>query len=400
MGDDDLVGEYLDAATAENETIAATEVMDTLGNRLKETDGAGDKMREMMAAGKAISQLAEDADDPTKVVSAAREASGDVAQTASIGKDRITGQINDAVGDLEERAIEEAGGYRVDHGIGLDRFLEDHLEEVVIERTTDAVDDPVLRWRFDEGERVETEDGLHFDHYHFFKKLSAATDRRLVAELASEKAEEHSDSAEEYAQKSLGPSDRPWSRKNDLWTRSITGLVEERSRTRITLGARTEAWEHISARIDSGRAVRDKDDAVAQGMIYVAEDLDEIWVPTSMVADAVESVETSRRALQSELAERGIDSDELSGSGISQAETSSGTTARFWRLDATHDEVPEPETILDEADDPTERSANGEGGDDQDHQDDSSPSNGPETFGRTPDDGDDDDEADEGGESE
>jgi len=123
------------------------------------------------------------------------------------------------------------------------------------------------------------------------------------------------------------------------------------------LGPRTEAWEHIRARIASGRGVRDQDDAITQGMIYVAEDLDEIWIPTSMVADAVESVETSRRALQSELAERGIDSNELSGSGISEAMTSNGTTARFWRLDATHDEVPEPEIVLDEADDPTERSA-------------------------------------------
>ncbi|WP_363463615.1 hypothetical protein [Halogeometricum borinquense] len=397
MAEEDLVEEYLDAITAENEIIAATEVMDTLGERLKETDGAGDKMREMLAAGNAISQLAEQADDPTKVVSAARDASGDVAQVASIGKDRISEAIGDAVGDLEEQAIEEAGGYRVDHGIGLDRFLEDHLEEVVVQRSTDAVDDPVLRWRFDEGERVETKDGVHFDHYHFFKKLSAATDRRLVTELASEKAEDHSDSAEEYARKSLGPKDRPWSRKNDLWTRSISGLVEERSRTETVLGPRTEAWEHIRARIASGRGVRDLDDAVTQGMIYVAEDVDEIWIPTSMVADAVESVETSRRALQSELAERGIDSDELSGSGISEAVTSSGTTARFWRLDATHDEVPEPETVLDEADDPTERSTGVEG----DDQDDSGPSNGPETFGRAPEDEDDGvDEDDEGGEDE
>jgi len=158
------------------------------------------------------------------------------------------------------------------------------------------------------------------------------------------------------------------------------------------LGPRTEAWEHIRARIASGRGVRDQDDAITQGMIYVAEDLDEIWIPTSMVADAVESVETSRRALQSELAERGIDSNELSGSGISEAMTSNGTTARFWRLDATHDEVPEPEIVLDEADDPTERSADVENDDQEDDQDDSGPTNGPETFGRDPEAGDDSDE--------
>jgi len=382
----DLIEEYLDTVTAESETIAATEVMDALGDRLKDTDGAADKMRELAAAGNAISHLAEQADDPTKVVSAARDASGDVAQVASIGKDRISEAIGDAVGDLEEEAIEEAGGYRVDHGIGLDRFLEDHLEEVVIQRSTDAVDDPVFRWRFDGGERVETDDGVHFDHYHFFKKLSAATDRRLVTQMASEKAEDHSDSAEEYARKSLGPTDRPWSRSSDQWTQSISGLVEERSRTETVLGPRTEAWESIRARIGAATAYRSLDDAVAQGLIHVDEDHDEIWIPTSMVADAVENIETSRWGLQSELAERGIDTDELSGSGISEAVRRAGSVGRFWRLDATHEDVPEPENIQDEVTDGTERSADVEGGDDQD---DTDPSNGPETFGRDPEDEDD-----------
>jgi len=392
MADEDLVEEYLDAVTAESEIIAATEVMDTLGDRLKDTDGAADKMRELAAAGNAISHLAEQADDPTKVVSAARDASGDVAQVASIGKDRISEAIGDAVGDLEEKAIKEAGGYRVDHGIGLDRFLEDHLEEVVIQRSTDAVDDPVFRWRFDGGERVETDDGVHFDHYHFFKKLSAATDRRLVTQMASEKAEDHSDGAEEYARKSLGPTDRPWSRSSDRWTQSISGLVEERSCTETVLGPRTEAWESIRARIGAATAYRSLDDAVAQGLIHVDENLEEIWIPTSMVADAVENIETSRWGLQSELAERGIDTDELSGSGISEAIKRGGSVGRFWRLDATHEDVPEPENIQDEVTDGTERSADVEGGDDQD---DSAPSNGPETFGRAP-----EDEDGDGGEEE
>lgn len=397
MTSQDLVEKYLGEVTAESEAIAATEVMDTLGKRLKEAEGAADKMRELAAAGNAISQKAEEADDPTKVVNAARDASGDVAQVASIGKDRISEAIDDAVGDLEEKAIEEAGGYRVDHGIGLDRFLEEHLEEVVIQRSTDAVDDPVFRWRFDGGERVETDDGVHFDHYHFFKKLSAATDRRLVTQMASEKAEDHSDSAEEYARKSLGPTDRPWSRESDRWTQSISGLVEERSHTETVLGPRTEAWENIHARISAATVYRSLDDAVAHGVIYVDEDLDEIWIPTSMVADAVENIETSRWGLQSELAERGIDTDELSGNGLSEAVRRTGTVGRFWRLDATHDDVPEPENIQDEVTDGTDRSADGGG----DVHADSETSNSTETFGRPPEDDEDDgDDADEGGEDE
>jgi len=392
VSDEPPVEIYLAAAEDSPAAVGAGHVMAELAERLKSADGMGDKIEEMMAAGDAIAQLAEQADDPTKVVGVARDSAGEVAQVSRIGKERIIGTITDQVGDLEEKAIEDAGGYHVDHGVGLDRFLEERLEEVVVQRSTDAVDDPVLRWRFDEGERVETKDGVHFDHYHFFKKLSAATDRRLVTELASEKADDHSDSAEEYARKSLGPNDRPWSRKNDLWTRSISGLVEERSRTETVLGPRTEAWENIRARIGAATGYRSLEDAVAQGLIHVDEDHDEIWIPTSMVADAVESVETSRRALQSELAERGIDSDELSGSGISEAVKRGGSVGRFWRLDATHEDVPEPDNIQDKVTDGTERSADVEGGEDQD---DTDPSNGPETFGRAPED--EDDDADEDG---
>jgi hypothetical protein len=394
VSDERPVEIYLAAAEESPAAVGAGHVMAELGERLKSADGMGDKIEEMMAAGDALAQLAEQADDPTKVVGVARDSAGEVAQVSRIGKERIIDTITDQVGDLEEKAIEDAGGYYVDHGVGLDRFLEEHLEEVVVQRSTDAVDDPVLRWRCDEGERVETKDGVHFDHYHFFKKLSAATDRRLVTELASEKADDHSDSAEEYARKSLGPNDRPWSRKNDLWTRSISGLVEERSRTETVLGPRTEAWENIRARIGAATGYRSLEDAVAQGLIQVDEDHDEIWIPTSMVADAVESVETSRRALQSELAERGIDSDELSGSGISEAVKRGGSVGRFWRLDATHEDVPEPENIQDEVTDGTERSADVEGGDDQD---DTDPSNGPETFGREPEDEDDGGDKDGGG---
>ena len=201
MPDESPVEIYLAAAEDSPVAVGAGHVMAELGERLKSADGMGDKIEEMMAAGDALAQLAEQADDPTKVVGVARDSAGEVAQVSRIGKERIIDTITDQVGDLEEKAIEDAGGYHVDHGVGLDRFLEEHLEEVVVQRSTDAVDDPVLRWRFDKGERVETKDGVHFDHYHFFKKLSAATDRRLVTELASEKADDHSDSAEEYARK-------------------------------------------------------------------------------------------------------------------------------------------------------------------------------------------------------
>lgn len=349
--------------------------MDTLTENLKGCETSVEKLRELGGAAGALREIAEGADEPDKVIEAAKSEAGTVARHTGEPKDKILSQIDEEVGEMQREAIEKQGGYRVDHGIGLDRYLEEHLKGVVRQRSTDHVDSPVFRWRFDEGEVVETAEGIHFDYYSFFKKVSDSTARRVVPELASEKAKEHADSDEEYAELSLGPLDRPWSRSGDKWARSISGLVEERSSEEIVVGPRTEAWETIRDRISSGRAIRDLDDAVEHGMIYVDDELDEIWVPTSTVANAVENVETSRRALQSELHERGVDSDELSGGKISEAVTRKGVAARFWRLDASHDEVPTPETIVDEVDDPTTRASN-------QPEENPQPSRGTETFGR------------------
>lgn len=367
--------EYIEAATGDSATIAVSQIIDLAVKRINAADSEAEKMRELSAVGDAIVQLSQSSDTPDRVISTARDQAGALARNTSTSKKVVWNPIEDKIKETEKNQIEKKGGYRVDHGIGLDRLLEEHLEEVVIQRSTDHVDSPVFRWRFDDGKVVETAEGIHFDHYHFFKQISDSTDRRVVPELASEKAEDSADSEEEYAELSLGPRDRPWSRSGDLWERSISGLIEERASEQVVVGPRTEAWESIQDRIASGRAVRDLDDAVQHGMLYVDDDNEEIWVPTSTVGNAVESVETSRRALQSELTERGVDTDELSGGSISEAVTRKGVAKRYWRLDASHEEVPEPETVMDEVDDPTQRAIGAD--------DDSPPARGTETFGRS-----------------
>lgn len=390
--------EYLGEVEADAPRAVAAAVMDQLAENLKTNSGAADRFKQLSGAASAIAEIAKESDDPTKVVKVARSSAGEVAQKSGIPKDTILDEIKEETGSLEKEAVEESGGLQLDVGIGLDRFLEDHLEEIVIQRSTDAVASPIFRWRFDEGERVETEEGVHFDTYHFFKLLSGATERRLQTKLASEQAEEIAETDQEYARLSVGPVDRPWARDGDAWAQSVSGLIEERSREETVVGPRTEAWESIRTRISSGSAVRDIDDAVKQSMIYVDEDTAEIWVPTSMVSDACESVETSRRALQSELAERGVDSDELSGNGISEALSSDGTASRYWRLDATHEEVPEPDEVIDEIEDPTKRNASVDGGPEPTEE----PPSGTESFGRpAPDGGDEsEDDTEDGGQEE
>jgi hypothetical protein len=386
---------------------AAEAVMNRLGDQLKDADGTADAVGLMGSASIALRKLAEESDDPAAVSQRAKDESGDVARRSGKKKDRIVGLIDDATKDVldEHRQERLAGGegLSVPEGVGLDEYLEDELIEIVRQQSTDAVDDPVLRWRFADGVRIETSESIHHDHYALFKKLATATDQRLVPELASEQVEDElrddeDTDGEAYARLSLGPQSRPWNRDGGLWSRAISGLVQERSRTETVVGPRTDAWESIQQRIRSGRAVRDLTDAVEHGMIHVDEDTSEVWVPTALVDNAADQLETSRRAIQAELAEREVTSPNLSGARVSEAVSRGGTAMRFWRLDLTHDGVPEPEIILDEIEDPLDVGL-GDDGDSSTAAADggSEPSQGTERFGRPArgDDSADDDAGDE-----
>lgn len=359
--DSDDVATFRDSEQYEH---AAEAVMNRLGQQLKNADGTTDAVAVMGSAGTALQQLAAESDDPAAVIQRAKAESGDVARRSGKKKDRLVGLIDDATKEALDEHREErlAGGegLSVPEGVGLDEYLEGELEEVVRQRSTDAVDEPVLRWRFADGVRVETSESIHHDWYALFKKLATATDKRLVPELASEQVEDELRDDEEadgqaYARLSLGPDTRPWHTDNALWSRAISGLVQERIRTETVVGPRTDAWESIQARIRSGRAVRDLSDAVEHGMIHVDEDDGEVWVPTTTVDNAADKIETSRRAIQAELAERGVTSPRLSGERVSEAISRGGIAMRFWRLDLGHDAVPQPDVVLDEIEDPVDQ---------------------------------------------
>lgn len=357
----DVVEGFIESEQYEH---AAEAVMNQLGEQLKNADGAGESVQLLGAATSALAELTRESDDPKAVVQRAKDESGDVARRSGKKKDRITDLIDDATREMldehREERLEDGEGLSVTEGIGLDEYLEGELDEIVRQQSTDAVDDPVLRWRFADGVRIETSESIHHDWYALFKKLASATDKRLVPELASETVEDElrddeDADGEAYARLSLGPKARPWHTDNALWSRAISGLVQERIRTETVVGPRTDAWESIQARIRSGRAVRGLSDAVEHGMIHVDEDDAEVWIPTMMVDNAADKVETSRRAIQAELGERGVTSSNLSGERVSEAVSRGGTAMRFWRLDLEHDAVPEPETVLDEIEDPVDQ---------------------------------------------
>lgn len=336
--------------------LATSAVMDELTTRYKAAETEVDRGLALRAAGEAVDEIAAEAADPKAIGKRVEEAASNVAQQTSTPANQIAEPVKDhglrdRIDDHREERV--SGGIEVPVGVGLDTYLEEYLETVIIQRSTDHADDPRLRWRFSDGARVETSESAHHDYYQFYQKLNAATSKRLVPEVASEQLEEElrDDEAvdgETYGKLSIGPKDRPWHTQNKLWSRAISGLVEERAETVTVTGRRTDAWETLQNRIATGRAVEDLTDAVKHEMVYVDAENSEVWVPSSFVDKAADTVEVTRRAMQAELSERGVTVADHGGGRVSESVIRAGTARRFWRFDLDAEAVPEPSEILEE----------------------------------------------------
>ena len=353
--------EYLDAARDGAPAIAAAEVMDRLAERLNAVDSMVEEMEEKKAAGEAVAELATDADDTLAVIEAAENAAKTVAQKARTPQEEIKSVLSEHTKKARQKAAEE--GLSLDHGIGLDEYLEHDLETVRRIESTDHHTETTLSWQFSDGVTLELNEGTHLEKYNFYKRLAMATRKKLQPDIVSEQVGDPGEDG--YARLSLGPKSRPWADEN--WIQSITDLLEERQTFVESVGSRTQVWEKIENDLRLSRAVSKVAVAVDQHMPYAkaAEggDLAEVWLPGKMVTSVCEEFGVEPKALQEELAARGIDSDELGADRVSERVTVDDKTLRFWRLDATHDEVPRPSEIVDEVETGADRLNSMEWGD-------------------------------------
>jgi len=341
-----MTGEYLSAAPDDvSASIAAAEIMDRLAERLKAAGGSRETMEETRAAADAVAELATDADDALAVIESAKNTASDVAMKAQTKKSIILDALEAATVDVRTQAAE--AGLSLDHGYALDRFLEEDLETVRRIESTDHHSETTLSWQFSDGTTVEVNEGTHLEKYNFFKKLAMGTRKKLQPELVSEEVGEPEEDG--YERLSLGPESRPW--HEDNWISCITDLLDERQTFVESVGARTMTWEAVTNEIRLSRAVSDLPTAVDQLMPHAVEEdgeLVEVWLPGKTVTNECEEFGIEPKALQEEISARGADSDDLGGDRVSERVTIEGNGVRFWRLDAAHDEVPEPAEIVDE----------------------------------------------------
>lgn len=340
------VDEYLAAAAEESPAIAAVEVMERLSERLNAVDSMSEEMKEKKGAGEAVAQLAADSSDPLAVIEAAENTAKTVAQHTRTPKEQIKEIISSHTKEIRREAAE--AGLSLDHGYALDRYLEKDLEEVRRIESSDHHQDTTFSWQFSDGSVVELNESTHLEKYNFYKKLAMGTRKKLQPDLVSEEIGDPEEAG--YAEMSIGPKSRPWAEEN--WIQCITDLLDERQTFVESVGARTMTWEAVANEIRLSRAVSVLEVAVDQSMPYADldanGDLSEIWLPAKLVTQKTEEFGIAPQGLQEELSARDIGSDELGGDRISDRVVVDGNGVRFWRLDATHDEVPEPAEIVDE----------------------------------------------------
>lgn len=356
----DKINAYQEKADSTDGTadFKARAVCDMLTERLKKINEPIAIDEELGIASDVLCTVAENNEAVETVKDYVVRRSPGIASDTQISKEDIRAGLLPSLNDLQrQEAMAErdqaSGDWTLDNGMGVDEYIEQHIESVVKSTTTDHVDDITTVFRFDTNVQIEFDDNEHLSFERFYPALANATEAHIREDFASVQAlqytggdvtEDGTENKQNYREMSLGPEDRPWIAAN--WNECITDVVDEycnwTPKHEQPVGPRTEAFEYIQNEIQSGQVTTDKADAVDMSAVYVAEDCDEIWVPNTIVDTACEDIAVNRETLVRELKERGVGSDEISGNRFSKPVTVSGMALRMWRFDATHPEIPEP----------------------------------------------------------
>jgi len=254
-------------------------------------------------------------------------------------KGELRSKFDDAIGEASEASDEREP---------FDDFLERALETVTIVSSTDVSDSKtVYSWEFSDPavSMVETKadaDGV--------THLSWSTFRDRVYEAAGGK--------------DFAP---PEATDMDDWRAWIQPLVEDRSETHESTGARTRAVERLEAEVAPSVGYLTPSDAVRSGGVYVeaadgvvdddaegvveidVEDVEAVHVPNEIIEQVESDSAASARAIQIEAAARGYTAG--SDESVARRFRVDGNRRRFWTFSP---EFAMPHTVRATAHDPSE----------------------------------------------
>lgn len=222
-------------------------------------------------------------------------------------------------------------------GPALNASLQENVEEVEIVRSTDAKQSAVYRWHINDPVvgRYEIETGEsatpHFKHFHL---------RMAIFDVSG-----------------MWPA-RPIRalRSSNEWANWINPFIASHSTVTEAKGPRTVATEAIANLVARSIAYPTIEAMVERHGVRIDDDPDEgdpdeIWVPYTEIGQIAEEHGISPRALQIEVAARGLTADRLGG-GVSESTFVRGEKVSYWVLDAS---IGEPRAYEPDPETPTER---------------------------------------------
>lgn len=369
----DLYRRAADQVEKDNPMYEARAAVQLLQDQLKTTSETLAAGEEMTACGAVLAELAEKHGIVAEIEAYLGDNAGSMAQQTGFATEKIISGVTPKIREvrreqnekeLEEKADTDALAYSLDRDIGIDEYVEENLDRVLKLDTRDHKSDQTVVFEFTDGTSVEFDGTDHRNPQIFYDEISFAAPVKIRDKIASKEAAKDIDgnpfdendewARDKYRELSLGPEGRPWGMD---WNDVITDLEEAEGEEmeEPPAGPNTDAWEDLQAAVRNGRAAHDKQSVVkaGNGAVHYNEEYDEVWVPTSMVDNACEDYATNRKSLVHELDARGVTTDEISGVGCSEADFDVNPPIRWWRFDASQDDVPVP-SIVQEIDNSTD----------------------------------------------
>ena len=197
-------------------------------------------------------------------------------------------------------------------------WLEHHVEEVVIQQSTDHNVETTVKWVFDTGDVLETQD-THYSWSDFMTEVNKTNHEFVFYE-----PEDYVKGGQEWKVEFMMP------------------FLNHHGEVVKVEGSRTQALEELQNTIRTRKAFDEVSEAYQGSVVYVEdEDFDEVYVLSRIVSTVAEEYSVTLRALQSELDSRGV----IEGKASEIIRLDNGQTARCWNLPSSFAEPEIPDSI-------------------------------------------------------
>lgn len=361
---DDVAAPDTDAPTARLNAAFETYLED-----VKDADNAGTAMKLCLDAAEQFAELEVEAsdDDAGSIHAMAKAYLNQLSDSKSgVARKNVRKHWLDKIDELEKKQKLADG-----EDVYFHQIISNHLTSVTKKVNTDrsSTEETEYVLEFDAGPNLTVTQSVLFDRRKLWKTYTSSRE----GEYPDRRDDDDDDRAD-------------W---DNLMGDIIERVGEDVEREP---GPRTAALQSLEDYVSNTVAYGNRQDTVENGGVYVDAEppgYDEVVVPREAIASITNTHEITDRALQSEIAARGLSGPSTAGKTVSQSTTVHGNWQTFWYLDGDHfDEVGD---YKEEADDPIDRMPDSPGDDDDDDQDD------PSLTG-SDDDGDDDGDDDDAGE--